>query len=83
MIQQLWTAGLSIAFALVPVLAMAHPGHGEAAGDGNSWRHYLTEPQHLLVIGGALAIAAAALWVINTLLRSRTAAEISASRGED
>ena len=35
--------------------SLAHPGHGTT--DPSSWRHYLTEPLHVVVIAGAALLA--------------------------
>lgn len=40
--------------ALLPLAAMAHPGHGET--DGYTIIHYFTEPQHALVTLGAVIL---------------------------
>ena len=44
---------------------MTHPGHGQT--DATSWRHYLTEPEHIL------AFAAVVVLVIAWLLYRRLA----------
>ena len=51
----------------LPAVAVAHPGHGRHAGDHSPW-HYLTEPQHFLVVGGLL-IAGAAVYVAGKVVR--------------
>jgi hypothetical protein len=38
---------------MTSLLALVHPGHGVT--EPSSWRHYLTEPVHVLVVAGALA----------------------------
>jgi hypothetical protein len=41
--------------------SLAHPGHGTT--DPSSWRHYLTEPLHVVVIAGAaLLVVEVVLW---------------------
>lgn len=40
--------------ALTPLLALAHPGHGET--EGYTIIHYFTEPQHLLVTLGVMVL---------------------------
>jgi hypothetical protein len=47
---------LAIVVCLVPAVALAHPGHGD--GEPSSWRHYLTEPIHVLVVVAAVAAIA-------------------------
>lgn len=37
-----------------PILAIAHPGHGDHTHDGFSIIHYFTEPEHGLVTIGIL-----------------------------
>lgn len=39
---------------LTPLLALAHPGHGET--DGYTIIHYFTSPQHVLVTLAAVAV---------------------------
>lgn len=34
---------------------LAHPDHGTT--DPSSWLHYLTQPMHLVVLGGAAVLA--------------------------
>ncbi len=38
-----------IALASLPVIGVAHPGHGNS-GDGNSLLHYVTSPLHVLPV---------------------------------
>lgn len=33
----------------MPLIAIAHPGHGNPANEPNGWKHYITEPYHVLV----------------------------------
>jgi len=40
--------------AFTPLLALAHPGHGES--EGYTIIHYFTEPQHALVTLGVVAV---------------------------
>jgi len=40
-------------------VALAHPGHGHTAP--STWRHYLTEPVHVLVLA-AVVVAIAIAW---------------------
>ncbi len=49
---------LLIAF---PIIAFAHPGHGDHAHDGFSIIHYFTEPEHGLVTFGILVSIAMAI----------------------
>ena len=44
---------LSLVVLLFSARAFAHPGHGDT--DPGTWRHYLTEPVHVLTLAGALA----------------------------
>ena len=50
------------AVTLLPAVALAHPGHG--ASDTARWMHYLTEPVHVAILGGAVlgAIVIGAPW---------------------
>lgn len=41
---------------LTPLLALAHPGHGDT--DGYTIIHYFTTPQHVLVTLAAIAVTA-------------------------
>jgi hypothetical protein len=45
------TLRLASLLTLVPAVAFAHPGHGTTEPDG--WAHYLTDPVHVTVLGGA------------------------------
>ena len=38
-----------LALASLPVIGVAHPGHGNS-GDGNSLLHYVTSPLHVLPV---------------------------------
>lgn len=58
----------TVALALSPALAFAHPGHG--SGSGHELVHYLAEPLHAYFIAG-VPIAAAALLVLLRRRRSR------------
>ena len=60
---------LALVFCLIPALAFAHPGHGTT--DPSSWRHYLTEPVHVGVLAGAVALVVAS---VLELRRRRAAA---------
>jgi membrane protein DedA with SNARE-associated domain len=46
---------MSIAAVLLPVLIMAHPGHGDT--DGYSIIHYLVEPIHAIATIGVVFAA--------------------------
>lgn len=46
---------IASAAVLMPLLTMAHPGHGET--DGYTIIHYFTEPQHAIITFGILAAA--------------------------
>lgn len=43
-------------------LAFAHEGHGHA-GEGNSAKHYVTEPVHVLQFGLVAAVVLACGWM--------------------
>jgi len=43
---------LAALLALIPNLALAHPGHGHT--DPTSWTHYLTEPVHVALLSAAV-----------------------------
>ena len=52
-----------IALASLPVIGVAHPGHGDS-GDGNSLLHYVTSPLHVLpVLVAAILLAGFSLLV--------------------
>lgn len=44
---------------MLTLALFVHPGHGTT--DPSSWRHYLTEPVHVIVVAAAI-VAAVALW---------------------
>lgn len=44
---------IAIAAVLLPLITLAHPGHGET--DGYTIIHYFTEPQHAIITLGILA----------------------------
>lgn len=52
---------MTTALAILPAtLVMAHEGHGHgAAGQGNGFWHYLTEPQHAWVFVALVVVSAA------------------------
>jgi putative copper export protein len=52
---------LIVLVTLVPSLAFAHPGHGETQPD--TWRHFVTEPVHVLSLAIAI-VAITALFMI-------------------
>ncbi|MBY0481360.1 MAG: hypothetical protein K2Q21_08400 [Chitinophagaceae bacterium] len=60
-----FTAALAI---LVPVLAWAHPGHGET--DGYTIIHYFTEPQHAIITLGVLA--AVSIYIVRERRKKRS-----------
>ena len=65
-----WIGGL--AMLMIPAfhrLALAHPGHGDAAADVLGIIHYLTEPLHLW--GSVGTTAALIVLVISGRLRTR------------
>lgn len=45
------TLRLAALLSFVPTVALAHPGHGTT--EPQSWIHYLTEPGHVALLGGA------------------------------
>jgi hypothetical protein len=47
---------IASAAVLLPLITMAHPGHGGT--DGYTIIHYFTEPQHAIITFGILAAAA-------------------------
>lgn len=47
---------IASAAVLMPLITMAHPGHGET--DGYTIIHYFTEPQHAIISFGILAAMA-------------------------
>lgn len=49
-------------FALLPAAASAHEGHHGQMSALAVARHVLTQPDHLLAIGGLCALAAAFAW---------------------
>lgn len=57
---------LLVSSVLLPVAALAHPGHG-AAGEGWTLLHYLSEPVHIAATAGLTLAAVAGL----RLLRRR------------
>jgi hypothetical protein len=69
-------ASILAMFAASP--AFAHPGHGAGGGD-QSVLHYLTEPIHLLGLGGA-AVATIIVVVILFALRRRERATLGPPR---
>jgi hypothetical protein len=52
-----------------PALALAHPGHGTTNPD--SWRHYLTEPVHVVTAIAGIAAAIGIGWAWRRARRSR------------
>lgn len=46
---------IASAAVLMPLITMAHPGHGGT--DGYTIIHYFTEPQHAIITFGILAAA--------------------------
>lgn len=49
---------LALVVCLIPLPVLAHPGHGDT--DPESWRHYLTEPVHVLVLAAGVAVVVTA-----------------------
>ncbi|MCM2373339.1 hypothetical protein [Aporhodopirellula aestuarii] len=54
---------MTTALAILPAtLVMAHKGHGHgAASQGNSFWHYLTEPQHAWVFAALVVLSVAVI----------------------
>ena len=52
---------LALLVCLVPATAFAHPGHGTT--DPDSWSHYLTEPEHVLALCGAVGLVVV-VWAV-------------------
>ena len=64
---------------MIAAMFLAHPGHGTT--DPESWRHYLTEPVHVLT---ALAIVALAVVTWRGYRRvTRRVRSVDASAGSD
>lgn len=65
MLKIIRSGGLLLAYLATSVsVALAHEGHGHTAvGEGNTAKHYLTEPLHLAQIVGLIAIAAIVAWL--------------------
>jgi hypothetical protein len=54
---------------------MAHEGHGHTAvGEGNSAKHYLTEPYHMAQLVGVIALAATLGLLAHRWMSARNAA---------
>ncbi|MBK9257115.1 MAG: hypothetical protein IPM42_16685 [Saprospiraceae bacterium] len=49
-------------FVAMPLISVAHPGHGDHTHDGFSIIHYFTEPEHALVTIGILVTIAVAFY---------------------
>lgn len=53
-----------IALASLPAIGVAHPGHGDSQGGGNSLLHYVTSPLHVLpVLLAAICLIVFSLFV--------------------
>jgi putative copper export protein len=61
---------LALVACLLPAPALAHPGHGQT--DPGGWRHYLTEPQHVLSLAGAIAVLAVAWFAYRRVRDARS-----------
>ncbi|MBX3420385.1 MAG: hypothetical protein KF752_02400 [Pirellulaceae bacterium] len=67
----LLTATVAILFLSAPH-ALAHEGHGSAAnGDGNSLRHYLSEPIHVAQIIAVVVTLVVLTWAAAHVYYSR------------
>ena len=53
--------------SLAPATAFAHPGHGHT--DPDSWRHYLTEPVHVIPLAVLAVIAVVAVMALRSRAR--------------
>ncbi len=60
---------LLVACMLFATSASAHPGHG-VPGSGFSLAHHLTEPLHVFIIVGTLAVLGALTWGLTRRHRS-------------
>lgn len=67
---------LASMLCLVSRHALAHPGHGDT--DPDSWRHYLTEPVHVVVLAAALAAVVVAIFFARAGYRARRDARAAA-----
>ncbi len=56
---------------MTSLLALFHPGHGTT--DPDSWRHYLTEPLHVIVLAAAV-VSVFAAWRVLRARRGSTQA---------
>ncbi len=63
---------LALVLCLVPLPVFAHPGHGHTEPD--TWRHYVTEPVHVLVLVAVVAV------VVTSWLGYRRVAGIASSK---
>lgn len=61
-----------IAFASLPAIASAHPGHGNQP-DGKSFLHFVTSPLHLLPVLVAAILFAGTAFLIRKSSRLKTA----------
>ena len=57
----LFIASMLVADMLFATRASAHPGHG-VSGSGFNLAHHLTEPLHVFMIVGTLALLGALTW---------------------
>ena len=48
---------------LLPAAAFAHPGHHSHIGFFANLRHVLTEPDHLAMLGGTVAVVALVVYL--------------------
>ena len=53
---------LAALVALAPATAVAHEGHHEQMGFGETVRHLLTQPDHVLALAGLVVALVAAGW---------------------
>lgn len=65
------TLRLAALLTFVPTVALAHPGHGTT--ESESWAHYLTDPVHVALLGGAVlgVVVVGRVWRRATQHRSR------------
>jgi hydrogenase/urease accessory protein HupE len=51
--------------------ACAHEGHGHTTGQGNSVKHYLSEPIHLAELFAVGLVLSAGIWIAYRWMSSR------------
>ncbi|WP_293458852.1 HupE/UreJ family protein [Phenylobacterium sp.] len=53
---------MGVPFLLAPAAALAHEGHHEQMSAAQALAHLVTQPDHLLALGGLAMVAAALTW---------------------